>query len=184
MIYARGFPSDFQNWRYDNNSFWSWENIRNTFENMEKNIILTDKEDATSKIVVNNVRSQHHSILNNYFLGAKELDIPSVDSFNADNAEGVGHYDITTRNGYRWSAADGFLKNALKKNVTLTTQANVNQITVSDKKVTSVKYSKKGRNFEVRANIGVVMAAGSIKTPHILMLSGNWPVRPSKRFWY
>ena len=182
MIYARGFPSDFRNWTYDNNSFWSWENIRKTFENMEKNIILTDKENATSKIVVNNVSSQHHSILNNYFLGAKELDIPSVDSFNADNAEGVGHYDITTRNGYRWSAADGFLKDTLTKNVKLTTQANVNQITVSDKKVTGVKYSKKGRNFEVKAKIGVVMAAGSIKTPHILMLSGIGPSDHLKNF--
>ena len=182
MIYARGFPSDFRNWTYDNNSFWSWENIRKTYENMEKNIILTDKENATSKIVVNNVSSQHHSILNNYFLGAKELDIPSVDSFNADNAEGVGHYDITTRNGYRWSAADGFLKGALTKNVKLTTQANVNQITVSDKKVTGVKYSKKGRNFEVKAKIGVVMAAGSIKTPHILMLSGIGPSDHLKDF--
>ena len=182
MIYARGFPSDFRNWTYDNNSFWSWENIRKTFENMEKNIILTDKENATSKIVVNNVSSQHHSILNNYLLGAKELDIPSVDSFNADNAEGVGHYDITTRNGYRWSAADGFLKGTLTKNVKLTTQANVNQITVSDKKVTGVKYSKKGRNFEVKAKIGVVMAAGSIKTPHILMLSGIGPSDHLKNF--
>ena len=175
MIYARGFPSDFRNWTYDNSSLWGWENIRKTFENMEKNIILTDKETATGKIVVNNVSSQHHSILNNYFLGAKELNIPSVDSFNTDNAEGVGHYDITTRNGYRWSAADGFLKDTLTKNVKLTTQANVNQITVSDKKVTGVKYSKKGRNFEVKAKIGVVMAAGSIKTPHILMLSGIGP---------
>ena len=182
MIYARGFPSDFRNWTYDNSSFWSWENIRKTYENMEKNIILKDKENATSKIVVNNVSSQHHSILNNYFLGAKELDIPSVDSFNADNAEGVGHYDITTRNGYRWSAADGFLKGALTKNVKLTTQANVNQITVSDKKVTGVKYSKKGRNFEVKAKIGVVMAAGSIKTPHILMLSGIGPSDHLKDF--
>ena len=182
MIYARGFPSDFRNWTYDNSSLWGWENIRKTFENMEKNIILTDKENATSKIVVNNVSSQHHSILNNYFLGAKELNIPSVDSFNTDNAEGVGHYDITTRNGYRWSAADGFLKDTLTKNVKLTTQANVNQITVSDKKVTGVKYSKKGRNFEVKAKIGVVMAAGSIKTPHILMLSGIGPSDHLKDF--
>ena len=182
MIYARGFPSDFRNWTYDNSSLWGWENIRKTFENMEKNIILTDKETATGKIVVNNVSSQHHSILNNYFLGAKELNIPSVDSFNADNAEGVGHYDITTRNGYRWSAADGFLKGTLTKNVKLTTQANVNQITVSDKKVTGVKYSKKGRNFEVKAKIGVVMAAGSIKTPHILMLSGIGPSDHLKDF--
>ena len=182
MIYARGFPSDFRNWTYDNSSLWGWENIRKTFENMEKNIILTDKETATGKIVVNNVSSQHHSILNNYFLGAKELNIPSVDSFNADNAEGVGHYDITTRNGYRWSAADGFLKGTLTKNVKLTTQANVNQITVSDKKVTGVIYSKKGRNFEVKAKIGVVMAAGSIKTPHILMLSGIGPSDHLKDF--
>ena len=110
MIYARGFSSDFRNWTYDDSPLWSWENIRNTYEKMEKKIILRDNETTTSQIVVNNVSSQHHSILNNYFLGAKELNIPIIDSFNSDKSEGVGHYEITTRNGYRWSAADGFLK--------------------------------------------------------------------------
>ena len=83
-------------------------------------------------------------------MGAKELNIPSVDSFNTDNAEGVGHYDITTRNGYRWSAADGFLKDTLTKNVKLTTQANVNQITVSNKKITRSEERRVGKECRSR----------------------------------
>ena len=183
MVYARGFPSDFQNWTYDDSPLWSWENIRNTYEKMEKKIILRDNETTTSQIVVNDVSSQHHAILNNYFLGAKELNIPIIDSFNSDKSEGVGHYEITTRNGYRWSAADGFLKRTLKKNnVKLTSRAIVQQLILKDKKVTGVKYSKNRKSFNVRANIGVIMAAGSIKTPHILMHSGIGPSEHLKEF--
>ncbi len=183
MVYTRGFPSDFQNWTYDDSSLWSWENIVKTYKKIEKNIILRDTETTTSKIVVNNVSSQHHSILNNYFLGAKELNIPIVDSFNAEKSEGVGHYEITTRNGFRWSAADGFLKETLKKNnVKLITQAVVQKLILKDKRVTGVKYLKNGKIFIVKANIGVIMAAGSIKTPHILMHSGIGPQNHLKDF--
>ena len=183
MVYARGFPSDFQNWTYDDNPLWSWENIRNTYERIEKKIILRDNDTTTSQIVVNDVSSQHHAILNNYFLGAKELNIPFIDSFNTDKSEGVGHYEITTRNGFRWSAADGFLKEALKKNnVKLISRAAVQQLILKDKKVIGVKYSKNGKTFNVQANIGVIMAAGSIKTPQILMLSGIGPSDHLKEF--
>ena len=183
MVYARGFPSDFQNWTYDDSPLWSWENIRNTYERIEKKIILRDNDTTTSQIVVNDVSSQHHAILNNYFLGAKELNIPFIDSFNTDKSEGVGHYEITTRNGFRWSAADGFLKEALKKNnVKLISRAAVQQLILKDKKVIGVKYSKNGKTFNVQANIGVIMAAGSIKTPQILMHSGIGPSDHLKEF--
>ena len=115
MVYTRGFKSDFENWNYENNSIWSWKNILQAYEKIEKKIVIKNNENILNQITVNNVSSQHHSILKNYFMAARELNIPLVDSFNSAKSEGVGHYDITTRNGFRWSAADGFLNNALKK---------------------------------------------------------------------
>ncbi len=183
MVYSRGFSSDFQNWTYDDSHLWSWENIRNTYEKIEKKIILRDNDTTTNQIVVNDVSSQHHSILNNYFFGAKELNIPIIDSFNSDKSEGVGHYEITTRNGFRWSAADGFLKETLKKNnVKLISQATVQQLILKDKKVIGVKYSKDGKIINVQAKIGIIMTAGSIKTPQILMHSGIGPSDHLKKF--
>ena len=173
MVYRRGFQSDFRDWNYENNSIWSWENILDAYKKIEKKITIKDRENILDKIAVNNVSSQHHSILKNYFLAANHLDIPIVDSFNSNNSEGVGHYDITTRNGYRWSAADGFLKDTLKKNnIRMITSATVKKIILKNNKVKGLKYIKNGKIFEITANVGVVLAAGSIKTPQILMLSG------------
>ena len=109
MVYTRGFKSDFINWSYENSSLWSWKNILTTYEIMEKKINNTDNSPLEGRIAVNNVSLQHHKILNNYFLGAKELGIKFADSLNH---EGVGHYNITSRNGYRCSSADAFLANS------------------------------------------------------------------------
>ena len=182
MVYTRGFKTDFKNWSYDHSSLWSWEKILNTYENMEKNIFNIDTSSAKEKIIVNDVSSQHHKILQNYFEGTKDLGIPFVKSFNTINQQGVGHYDITSRNGYRWSAADAFLKETLKKdNINLITKANVQELIIKDHKVLGVKYSKNNKVIEIKANVGVIMAAGSIKTPHILMNSGIGPSKLLKK---
>ena len=183
MVYTRGFKSDFENWNYENNSIWSWKNILQAYEKIEKKIVIKNNENILNQITVNNVSSQHHSILKNYFMAARELNIPLVDSFNSAKSEGVGHYDITTRNGFRWSAADGFLNNALKKNnIEIITSASVEKIIVKNGKTSGLKYIKDGKRYEVAANIGVVLAAGSIKTPQILMLSGIGSSEHLKKF--
>jgi len=176
MVYTRGLRTDFQNWSNSKNNEWSIENIEKTYNEMEKNIIVTDKDSANNKITVNDVSAAHHKILDNYFRGSKELNLSVLKKFNDFELNGVGNYNITTRNGYRWSAADGFLKPSLKKNnIKLITNANVHKLIIKDHKVIGVEYMRNGSIHIERANIGVVISAGAIKTPQLMMLSGIGP---------
>ena len=176
MVYTRGIRTDFESWSDKRNQEWSIENIENTYAEIEKKIIIKDKIFSKNKITVNDVSSSHHKILDNYFRGAKELNLNVLKKFNEFNLEGVGNYNITTRNGYRWSAADGFLKPSLKKNnINLITSANVTRLIIKDNKVTGVEYKKNGNFYIENADIGVVLSAGAIKTPQLMMLSGIGP---------
>ena len=176
MVYTRGIKTDFQNWSDKKNQEWSIENIEHTYNEIEKQIIINDRSFTKNKITVNDVSSSHHKILDNYFRGSEELNINVLKKFNEFNLEGVGNYNITTRNGYRWSAADGFLKPSLKKNnINLITKANVTRLIIKDNKVTGVEYKKNGTFYIESANIGVVLSAGAIKTPQLMMISGIGP---------
>ena len=108
MVYTRGLKTDFKDWSNSRNSEWSIDNIEDTYNHLEKNIIIHDKSSASKKITVNDVSSQHHDILKYYFRGTKELNLPFIKNFNKFDLEGIGNYNITTRNGYRWSAAMDF----------------------------------------------------------------------------
>ena len=123
-----------------------------------KKIFIHDNSSASKKITVNDVSSHHHDILKYYFDGAKELNLPFIKNFNKFDLEGIGNYNITTRNGYRWSAASGFLKPSLKKNnIKLITKANVSKLIIKDNKVLGVEYEHNGILKKEMANIGVVL---------------------------
>ena len=182
MVYTRGLKTDFKDWANTNNTEWSIDNIEHSYNEIEKNIIINDKSSATNKITVNDVSEFHHDILKYYFRAAKELDLPFLKNLNKFNLEGVGNYNITTRNGYRWSAASGFLKPSLKrKNICLITKANVTKLIIKGKKVLGVEYEHEGLLKKEMANIGIVMSSGAIKTPQILMLSGIGPGKILKK---
>jgi choline dehydrogenase len=182
MVYTRGLKTDFKDWANTNNTEWSIDNIEHSYNEIEKNIIINDKSSATNKITVNDVSEFHHDILKYYFRAAKELDLPFLKNLNKFNLEGVGNYNITTRNGYRWSAASGFLKPSLKReNICLITKANVTKLIIKGKKVLGVEYEHEGLLKKEMANIGVVMSSGAIKTPQILMLSGIGPGKILKK---
>ena len=182
MVYTRGLKTDFKDWSNSNNTEWTIDNIISAYDKIEKNIIINDNSSASKKITVNDISTYHHDILQYYFKGAKELNLPFIKNFNKFDLEGVGNYNITTRNGYRWTSADGFLKPALKKsNIHLVTKANVTKLIVKEKKILGVEYENNGILKKETANIGVVMSSGSIKTPQILMLSGIGPNKILKK---
>ena len=182
MVYTRGLKTDFNDWSNYKNTEWSINNIENAYNEIEKNIVINDKSSATNKITVNDVSSYHHDILKYYFKGAKELNLAYIKHFNKFDLEGVGNYNITTRNGYRWSSANGFLKPSLRrKNIHLITEANVTKLIIKGKKILGVEYEQDGILKKKIANIGVIMSSGAIKTPQILMLSGVGPNKILKK---
>jgi choline dehydrogenase len=108
--------------------------------------------------------------------GAGELGIARTDDFNAGRQEGVGYYQLFTRNGWRCSSAVAYLKPARgRPNLTVEVNAHATQITFDGIRATGVKYLQDGAPREARAAREVVLCAGALQTPQLLQLSGVGP---------
>ena len=108
--------------------------------------------------------------------GSEQAGLKRNPDFNGAVQEGVGHFQINTRNGKRCSAADAFLRPALgRANLSLITQALVSKVSFVGKRATGVEYVKGGQTHRVKARREVILCGGSVNTPQLLQLSGVGP---------
>jgi len=181
MVYTRGLISDYENWGNEVNSLWSWSNIKSAYEAIEKNISETDKTKIYNKIPVNDVSKLHHPIIQNFFEASREIGININKNLSTNLINQVGHYNINTRNGYRFTSSDGFLKPILQsKNLIVLKKSIVKKIVLNQKKISEIKITNNGKEISIKPNIGVILCAGSIMTPHLLMHSGIGPANKLK----
>ena len=174
MVYVRGQQGDYNHWETCSSAEFGWNSVQSTFD------LLEGRGDNMngSHICVSNVKDQHEEVLENFFTAAKDLGVRYTEDMNGNANEGVGHYPITTKNGFRWTSADAFLKPAIKeKNVKIIKNAHVSKLIFDDHRLTGLEFIKNGLKKSITARFGVVLTAGAINTPQLLMLSG---VGPSK----
>jgi len=113
---------------------------------------------------------------------AGESGIPRTDDFNGADQEGVGYFQLTTRNGRRCSAAVAYLNPVKKRdNLTIITHALVGKIRCKDKIARSVVYQKNGQIHEASASQEIILSGGAINSPQLLMLSGIGSAVQSKK---
>jgi choline dehydrogenase-like flavoprotein len=97
----------------------------------------------------------------------------SVFARHARPLDPVGYFQLTQRNGRRWSTADGYLHSALgRRNLTVETGAVVTHILIQGNRAVGMRYREQGTEREVRVSREVILSGGAIKTPQLLMLSG------------
>ena len=107
---------------------------------------------------------------------AQEDGLPLVDDFNRGDNEGVGPLHVTQKNGVRWSASRAFLKPALRRaNLQLECEALTQRVLFEGRRAVGVEYRRSNETRMARARREVILAAGAITTPQILMLSGVGP---------
>ncbi len=95
------------------------------------------------------------------------------DDYNGRQQEGFGPMHMTVKNGRRWSTANAYLRPAMQRsNLTVITHALVHKVLLENKVAVGIRYERKGRVQEVKADKEVILAAGSVGSPHILQLSG------------
>ena len=112
----------------------------------------------------------------------REAGFPINDDFNGAEQEGIGPYQVTHKNGERFSAAKAYLTpNLGRKNLTVFTEAHTTRILFEGKRATGVEFRRAGRLEQIGANHEVLMAAGALQTPQILMLSGVGPAARAAR---
>ncbi len=176
LVYCRGLPHDFDDWRAAGNIGWGWSDVQPVFERFERRISRSGTATGSGPYAVADVTDEAHPINRHFFDAARELGLPSTDDFNGASPEGVGVYAITRRRGLRCSAADAFLRPALRrKTVQLQTRALATRIVVEGGRVVGVDYRRDGVEFSARARADVVLSAGAVASPHLLQLSGIGP---------
>lgn len=113
--------------------------------------------------------------VNEIFLqAAREAQFPIRDDFNGDEQEGVGIYQVTQRNGERWSAARGYIHPFMgkRRNLKVETKAHATRILFQGKRAVGIEYRQGRETRSVRARREVILAAGAFQSPQLLMLSG------------
>jgi choline dehydrogenase len=119
---------------------------------------------------------ERHPICEAFIRGAESLGVPRNPDYNGARQEGVAYYQRTIRNGYRHSAATGFLHPARRRtNLRVETDAHVLRLDCDGRRVTGVTYRQHGQIRRVEAAAEVLLAAGAVNSPHLLQLSGIGP---------
>ncbi len=177
MVYIRGQHEDYNDWRDKGNPGWGWEDVMPYFRKSETNSRGGNEYRGDSgPLYVNDPSADYHPLCQTFLKAADEYGLPYNSDFNAKTQEGVGLYQITTKNGIRMSAARAYLKPALRrKNCQLVTHAHVMRILFKGKRAVGVEYQHKGVVKRATANNEVILSAGSVNSPQILQLSGIGP---------
>jgi choline dehydrogenase len=176
MIYMRGQARDYDHWRQLGNTGWGWDDVLPYFKRSEDHWKGKDEfHGAGGEWRVEPPRVDWE-ILDVFREAAAECGIPKVDDFNRGTNEGCGYFEVTQKSGVRWTAAKGFLRPAKRRpNLLVQTEAQVKRLVIEGRRCTGVEFLHKGGVKTANARAEVILAAGSIGSPHILQLSGIGP---------
>jgi choline dehydrogenase len=173
LVYCRGMPADFDDWRSLGNPGWGWEDVRPYFERSERRVAPDGRASGDGPLDVKDVTPYLHPMREQWFAAAAELGLPVTEDFNGLSPEGFGCYQVSIRDGRRWSAADAFLRPALHRGgVKLETEAWVAKLRCEGRRVIGVDYVRGGASCYARADREVIVCGGAVNSPHLLQLSG------------
>jgi len=176
MVYCRGMPADFDDWRELGNSGWGWDEVRPYFERSERRIAADGRVLKDGPLDVKDVSPYLHPMGREWLEAAAELKLPITDDFNGPRPEGFGSYQVCIRNGRRWSSADAFLRPALKRgNVKLVSGAWASKLRCEGRRVSGVEFFRGNEPHFAEALREVIVCAGTVNSPQLLQLSGIGP---------
>jgi choline dehydrogenase-like flavoprotein len=186
MIYIRGQAEDYDNWAESGCTGWSYEDVLPYFKRAEGN--TDDSLDPTyhgtdGPLTVEPL--QDPNPLDEVFLdAAQRLQLRSNPDFNGATQEGVGIYQVTQSGGQRQSSASAYLDcKAQRKNLHILTGLNVHRVLFEDRRATGVEVSgSDGVKRTVAAGAEVILCAGAIGSPEILLRSGLGPAQDLQDF--
>lgn len=176
MIYARGHRSDYDHWAAEGNAGWRFEEVLPYFKRAEHNERGADALHGTGgPLNVMDLRSPNR--FGPVFVEAgKQAGYPENRDFNGPEQEGVGMYQVTHKNGERFSAAKAYLTpNLARPNLHVETGAHTTRILMDHGRAVGVEYWQGGALKQLKAAREVLLCAGALQSPQILMLSGIGP---------
>ncbi|MCS7267915.1 MAG: choline dehydrogenase [Geminicoccaceae bacterium] len=176
LAWVRGQAEDFEHWRQLGCNGWSFAEVLPFFKRIESYREGDPRwRGRDGPLAVSGPRYRS-PLLEAFIRAAAEAGIPFNPDYNAERQDGVGWFQLTIRNGFRCSAAVAYLRPAKRRpNLAIRTRALVCRLLFEGRKAVGVVYRRDGIERIVRANREIVLSAGAIGSPQILMLSGIGP---------
>ncbi|MEM9434706.1 MAG: choline dehydrogenase [Pseudomonadota bacterium] len=177
LLYVRGQPEDYDGWRQLGNTGWSWEDVAPLFKRSEGYSGESDDElrgrDGPLSVADTTVTRE---IVDRWIDAAVNAGYKRNPDYNGADQEGVGLFQLTARNGRRCSSAVAYLNPAKsRQNLTVLTHCAVERLTFEGKRATGLIASHNGKQVTMTARREVILSAGALASPQILMVSGIGP---------
>ena len=174
MVYIRGHKADYDEWAALGNTGWSYADVLPYFKKSEDNSELGgDYHGKGGPLSVTKLQTDN-PIQDIYLQAAREAQFRINDDFNGAEQEGLGVYQVTQKNGERWSAARGYIHPYMesRKNLSVVTNAHATRIIFEGKRAVGIEYRQGKETKQIRARREVILSLGAFQTPQLLMLSG------------
>ena len=178
MVFVRGHAKDFDHWAESGAAGWGFADVLPYFKRMETwhggNGAANGFRGTSGPLHV--TRGPRTNPLFHAFVEAgRQAGYEVTDDYNGEKQEGFGPFEATIWKGRRWSAANAYLRPALKRENCTLVRGLARKVVIKDGRATGVEVERGGRVEVIGARAEVILAASSINTPKLLMLSGIGP---------
>lgn len=176
MVYARGVPEDYDRWASAGNPGWSWDEVLPYFLRAEDNQVFgAPYHGRGGPLTVSPLRTGN-PVAEAFVQAGEQCGHARNPDFNGAQQEGVGHYQVTQRDGLRCSAAKAYLDPVRgRANLQVCTGAHATRVLFEGRRAVGVEYLQAGRREVVRARREVLLCGGAFGSPQLLLLSGVGP---------
>lgn len=182
MIYVRGHRLDYDHWRDLGNGGWGYDDVLPYFIKSENNQALSGCYHGNAGPLGVTSHSPVSELAARYLTAAQEAGIPFNPDLNGAEQEGCGPLQATILDGARCSASAAYLSPArTRPNLTVVSHAHATRLLFNGDRVTGVQYLCHGRVEQASASSEVIVCAGALRTPHLLLLSGLGPADELRR---
>lgn len=176
MVYIRGNPADYNEWADAGNEGWGWKDILPVFTSLEHNERGADAWHGDSgELNVTDVRDVN-PLSKRFIEAGRECGHYVNPDFNGARQDGVGFYQVTQKNGLRFSSAKAFLKPIKSApKLTILTNTHVTRVITHEKRATGVEVRNRESVRQLNARREIILCGGAINSPQLLLLSGIGP---------
>ena len=175
LLYVRGQREDYDRWRQMGNTGWGWEDVFPLFKKAENFAGEANEYHGHEGPLGVTPAPDRRPICDDWLQSAVNAGYERNPDYNGARQDGVGHFQVTIRNGRRCSAAVGYLRPVKHRpNLKVLTKVQASRVLFENKRAIGVCYFNRSSDQEelIRAKGEVILASGSIGSPHLLMLSG------------
>lgn len=177
MVYIRGAARDYDEWAALGCAGWAYDDVLPVFKKLERNLLGQDPRyhGTEGELLVDNPRDPN--VLSTMFVKAgANAGLPANQDFNAESQFGLGIYNVTQDRGRRFSSYTAFVRPVLNRpNLTVLSKCEVVELVLADGRATGLKIRQEDRERTLAAGREIVLAAGAINSPKILLASGIGP---------